>query len=377
MKLTLPITMFTVFMFFMGCEMSNNQEKTYNDMREDSLVFISGSYSSAGEEGIKVFTFDESNAGFTYKSGVKGVSNPSFLSELTGNNILYSVAECDTDDSFLYSMKYNPDSMNLVVIGCDKTNGAAPCFVMTDWKGSKVFTANYSGGSISVFKTDSTGNVVREKNICFNGKGVHMTRQEAPHIHSVYMSPDSTKLWICDLGTDRIRVVDMPALSHDEADDILLPDGSGPRHMCFHSSGKYAYVITELSGDVVVLGIKEDNKVDIIQTVKADTLGGEGSADIHLSPDEKFLYASCRIKGDGIAVFSVSSQTGKVTRVGYCPTGKHPRNFAITPNGNYILVACRDENAIEIYEVNKETGMLKDTGKRIYTKAPVCVRWIL
>lgn len=377
MKLTLPITMFAIPLFFMGCKVSTNQGKMDNDMRKDSLVFISGSYSTAEEEGIKVFTFNESDAGFTYKSGLKGISNPSFLSELTDNNILYSVAEFDASNSFLYSMKYNPDSMKLFVKSSDKTNGAAPCFVMADEKGNKVFTANYSGGSISVFKTDSKGDVVREKNIEFYGKGIHKTRQEGPHIHSVYMTPDSTQLWICDLGTDRIRVIDKSSLSHREADDILLPEGSGPRHMCFHSNGKYAYVITELSGDVMVLNIKENNKVDIIQTVKADTLGGEGSADIHMSPDEKFLYASCRIKGDGIAIFSVSPQTGKLTRVGYCPTGKHPRNFAITPNGEYILVACRDENAIEIYEVNRETGMLKYTGKRIDTKAPVCVRWIL
>ena len=58
------------------------------------------------------------------------------------------------------------------------------------------------------------------------------------------------------------------------------------------------------------------------------------------------------------------------------PTGKHPRDFAITPNGRYILVACRDGNAIEIYSVDKDTGMPVDTGRRIRTKAPVCVRWI-
>ena len=75
-------------------------------------------------------------------------------------------------------------------------------------------------------------------------------------------------------------------------------------------------------------------------------------------------------------MFRVSAETGNIERVGYCLTGKHPRNFAITPNGKYILVACRDENAIEIYEVNRETGMPMDTGKRIHTKAPVCVRWI-
>lgn len=367
----------SVSLMFMGCTSAEKKDKTFDIVDSDSLVFVSGSYSSQEEEGIKVFTFSQKNADFSYKSGVKGVPNPSFLSELTSGNIIYSVAEGGGDDSFLYSLKYNPDSLKLTVIGRDSTNGSSPCFVMADENAGKAFTANYSGGNFSVFDIDKEGGVFLSKNIDFSGHSIHPTRQKVPHIHSVYYSPDSTQLWASDLGTDRIRVIDTADYSHDDEDDIVLPGGSGPRHMCFHSSGKYAYVITELSGDVMVLEIKENNKVNIIQTVKSDTVGGEGSADIHLSPDERFLYASCRIKSDGIAVFKVSSENGRVERVGYCLTGKHPRNFAITPNGKYILVACRDENAIEIYEVNRETGMLKDTGKRIYTKAPVCVRWIL
>ena len=190
--------------------------------------------------------------------------------------------------------------------GHDRTLGSAPCFVMADAKRGVAFTANYSGGSLTVSGAD----------------------------------------------------------------------GSGPGHMCFHPDGKRAYVITELSGDVVVMDTEGGRTAEIIQTAKADTVGGEGSADIHLSPDGRFLYASCRLKADGLAVFRVSAETGKIERTGYCPTGKHPRNFAITPNGRYILVACRDENAIEIYSVDKDTGMPVDTGKRIPAKAPVCVRWI-
>lgn len=367
----------SVSLVFMGCTSVNNKAKVVDDGTDsDSLVFVSGSYSSQDEEGIKIFTFSQEDAGFTYKSGLKGINNPSFLSELTADNILYSVAEGETDDSFLYSLKYNPDSMKLTVVSRDRTEAAAPCFVMADGKRNIVYTANYSGGSLSVFGTDSNGNVSLNKNISFTGHGVHKTRQEAPHIHSVYFSPDSTLLWVSDLGTDRIRIINLNDFSHDDAEDIVLPDGSGPRHMCFHSTGKYAYVITELSGDVLVLNIKDGKNAELIQTVKADTVGGEGSADIHLSPDEKFLYASCRIKSDGVAVFRVSPDNCKLERVGYCLTGKHPRNFAITPNGKYMLVACRDENAIEIYEVNKETGMPVFTGKKIETKAPVCVRWI-
>lgn len=363
-------------LLFMGCTSVNNKGKEADGENKDSLVFMTGSYSSQNEEGVKIFTFSQEDAGYAYKSGVSGIPNPSFLSELTAGNIIYSVAEGGGDDSYIYSLKYRPDSMTLAIAGHDKTLGSSPCFVMADWKRGMAFTANYSGGSLSVFGAGGSGNVARQKVLNFRGRGVHPSRQEKPHIHSVYYSPDSSRIWACDLGTDRIRVIRADDFTYTGEEDIVLPDGSGPRHICFHSSGKYAYVITELSGDVVVLDIKDGSMAEIIQTVKADTVGGEGSADIHLSPDGRFLYASCRIKSDGLAVFRVSADTGKIERTGYCLTGKHPRNFAITPNGKYILVACRDENAIEIYEVNKDTGMPVDTGKRILTKAPVCVRWI-
>ena len=363
-------------LLFMGCTSVNNKGKEADGENKDSLVFMTGSYSSQNEEGVKIFTFSQEDAGYAYKSGVSGIPNPSFLSELTAGNIIYSVAEGGADDSYIYSLKYRPDSMTLAIAGHDKTLGSSPCFVMADWKRGMAFTANYSGGSLSVFGADGSGNVARQKVLNFRGRGVHPSRQEKPHIHSVYYSPDSSRIWACDLGTDRIRVIRADDFTYTGEEDIVLPDGSGPRHICFHSSGKYAYVITELSGDVVVLDIKDGSMAEIIQTVKADTVGGEGSADIHLSPDGRFLYASCRIKSDGLAVFRVSADTGKIERTGYCLTGKHPRNFAITPNGRYILVACRDENAIEIYEVDKATGMPVDTGKRIPAKAPVCVRWI-
>ena len=363
-------------LLFMGCTSVNNKGKEADGENKDSLVFMTGSYSSQNEEGVKIFTFSQEDAGYAYKSGVSGIPNPSFLSELTAGNIIYSVAEGGADDSYIYSLKYRPDSMTLAIAGHDKTLGSSPCFVMADWKRGMAFTANYSGGSLSVFGAGGSGNVARQKVLNFRGRGVHPSRQEKPHIHSVYYSPDSSRIWACDLGTDRIRVIRADDYTYTGEEDIVLPDGSGPRHICFHSSGKYAYVITELSGDVVVLDIKDGGMAEIIQTVKADTVGGEGSADIHLSPDGRFLYASCRIKSDGLAVFRVSADTGKIERTGYCLTGKHPRNFAITPNGRYILVACRDENAIEIYEVDKDTGMPVDTGKRIPVKAPVCVRWI-
>ena len=103
-------------------------------------------------------------------------------------------------------------------------------------------------------------------------------------------------------------------------------------------------------------------------------MDARGAADIHLSPDGKYLYASLRLRGDGVVVFSVALD-GTLTYSGFQATGPHPRNFNITPNGKYLLVACRDNNSIEIYARDPATGLLSDTSRRIPVEHPVFVGW--
>ena len=88
-----------------------------------------------------------------------------------------------------------------------------------------------------------------------------------------------------------------------------------------------------------------------------------------------FVYASTRLKGDGITIFRVNGD-GTLTRVGKQSTGKHPRNFAITPNGKFLLVACRDANKIQVFSRDKNTGLLKNTNQDIHLSHPVCIRFL-
>ena len=128
-------------------------------------------------------------------------------------------------------------------------------------------------------------------------------------------------------------------------------------------------MIGELSGDVAVFDYKAGN-LTLRQVVKADRFYARGAADIHLSPDGKFLYASLRLQNDGIAVFSVGAD-GTLAEVGYQHTGPHPRNFVITKD--LAIVACRDSDEIEIYSRDPDSGLLTDTGRRISLPKPVFV----
>ena len=151
--------------------------------------------------------------------------------------------------------------------------------------------------------------------------------------------------------------------------------GSGPRHLIFNSDGKFAYLINEIGGTVIAFRYA-DGMLDEIQTVAADTVNAQGSGDIHLSPDGKYLYASNRLKADGVAIFKVDETNGTLTKVGYQLTGIHPRNFIITPNGKYLLVACRDTNVIQIFERDQATGLLTDIKKDIKVDKPVCLKFV-
>ena len=108
----------------------------------------------------------------------------------------------------------------------------------------------------------------------------------------------------------------------------------------------------------------------------SDSVGARGGADIHLSPDGRFLYSSNRLKAEGIAIFAVDALTGLLTPVGYQPTAAHPRQFNITPNGHFLLCCCRDSNKIQVFRRDKTTGLLTDTGNDIPVRRAVCVQFL-
>ena len=255
--------------------------------------------------------------------------------------------------------------------------GADPCYVATN--GKEVLTANYSGGSMSIFPLKKNGSL-EPVDTLFEGStgGPDTERQATPHVHCTVFSPDGKYIFATDFSADRIlRFVIHPKsiIPHPSAEAIDVDPNSGPRHLTFSPNGKYAYLISELSGNITAFSYL-DGKLEKIQTIAADTLRARGSADIHLSPDGKYLYASNRLKGDGLAIFEVNPENGMLAKVGYQLTGIHPRNFIITPNGKYLLAACRDSHVIQVFQRDPVTGLLSDTHQDISINKPVCIQFV-
>lgn len=358
---------------------NKDMEKTVQD--ENSLYLLAGTYTQKESKGIYVYRFDTISGYSEYVSMIE-VANPSYLAVSKDEKFVYAVSENGKDTDAANAFSFNKESGKLTFINSQPTGGEAPCYITIDSEGEHIITANYSGGSISVFATKEDGSLTPASMVHeFQGKGVDRERQEQPHLHCVQFSPDEEFLFADDLGTDRIHRFEVNKtgegdyLKVGKPESFKVADGSGPRHLEFHPNGKYAYLITEMGGTVIAFNYK-DGILSEFQTVLADTLKAKGSGDIHVSPGGRYLYASNRLKGDGIAIFSIDHENGSLTKVGYQETAIHPRNFVITPNGKFLLVAGRDSDVIQIFEINKETGLLTNTYKDIELSMPVCLKFI-
>lgn len=366
-----------------GCTGKKSQQAATTSV-SDTLYMLVGSYGPADQEGIKVYKFNQAIGEGQYVSGVKGISNPSYQTVSKDGKRVYSVGEDDGGTASAHTLTFDAATGTLTLINSQPTQGAAPCHIALSPEEDYVVTANYNGSNISLFPLDGKGRLKPGQTIGFEGSGPDKERQAIPHLHFVYFTPDNHYLLANDLGTDRIHRFPLntrqkgsntPLVDRQRASDILLAPGSGPRHAVFSADGRFAYLITELSGEVMAFTYDGDS-LSLMQTIQADTLDARGSADIHLSPDGRFLYASNRLKGDGLAIFRVNPEDGTLSKAGYQPTGIHPRNFVLTPNGQYLLVACRDTDEIQIFARDASTGLLTDTGRRIKTTKPVCLKFI-
>lgn len=359
---------------------TNMSAETISD--ETSLYLLVGTYTTGESEGIYVYQFDTVSGFSKYKSVVK-VTNPSYLTINKEGTHVYSVSETGDAKAAANAFVFDKKDGTLKLLNSQLTGGADPCYIELDKTGKHVVTANYSGGSITAFDINGDGTLTTATQLIrFTGKGADAERQKAPHLHCVRYSPDGKYLFADDLGTDKIHKFGINESNEGNYLKVGTPaafdvaPGSGPRHLDFHPNGKYAYLINELSGAVIAFNYDANaGNLTQIQTIQADTLGAKGSADIHVSPDGKFLYASNRLKGDGIAIFSINQADGKLTKVGYQETGVHPRNFVITPNGKFLLVASRDNDVIQIFLIDRVTGLLENTYKDIELDMPVCLKF--
>ncbi|MBC7915984.1 MAG: lactonase family protein [Pyrinomonadaceae bacterium] len=352
------------------------------ESQAQKLNLLIGTYTKPGKsEGIYVYDFDVATGKASYKNKAAGLNNPSYLALSKNQNFVYAVTEAGPGKGTVSAFTFDKKSGDLTLLNSKPSGGDGPCYVSIDKKSQHVFVANYSGGSFSAIPILKDGSLKEPvQTVTFIANGTGNGQQAKPHAHSTVLSPDEKYVYVSDLGNDEILGYKYSGSAPKPLavwHTIKLPKGSGPRHFTFHPNKKFGYSVQELSCDVVAYSYKK-GKLTFLQSISSLANGYTGrkwSADIHISPDGKFLYSSNRDDANEIAIFSIQKD-GRLTLVGRQTTlGKAPRNFVIDPTGNYLLAANQNSDSIIIFKRDHVTGLLSNTGEKIELSAPVCLKF--
>ncbi len=352
------------------------------------FVYV-GTYTYGLSKGIYVCRFDYDFKRLDIIQTVEGIKNPSFLAMTPNQRFLYAVSEGSIYEGkktgVVYAYQIDQESGKLTYLNEQPSHGRSPCHINVDQTGRWLAVANYSDGTLSVFPIENDGKLGEASDVVqHKGASVNPQRQKGPHAHSVYFDPNNKYVVSADLGIDKIMIYQF-----DQENGKLLPNdpawfkthqGAGPRHFTFHPKGQYAYVIQELNSTITAFEYMPDKGIlSAIQTISTlpDGYEGENScADIHVSPDGKFLYGSNR-GHNSMAIFSIDPANGRLTARGHTSTqGERPRNFAIDPTGRYLFAANQDSNNIVPFAIHGKTGELRFIEKQFEIPNPVCIKFL-
>jgi 6-phosphogluconolactonase len=320
----------------------------------------------------------------TFESTVEGISNPSYLDFHLGHNILYAVNEVQDfageKGGGVSALSIDSDASG--VLNQQPSHGTDPCHISLEQTGRFALVANYSSGSIAMFPIQPDGQLRPATDVVqHSGSSVHPERQAGPHAHCILPDPMNRFAIVVDLGLDKFLVyeMDLEQGKLNKHAEVKVQPGAGPRHLTFHPTGKFAYLVNELNS--TLLGYRyhaEAGSFEELQTVPAlpgDFTGENLCAAIKVSPDGNFLYASNR-GHDSIVCFHIDETTGMLTYVSHTSTGgKEPRDFAIDPGGNFLLVANQKSHRILTFRIDGESGVLTRTGHEVEVSMPVCLKF--
>jgi len=357
-------------------------------VRAGELLVYVGTYTMGKSEGIYLYRLNLASGELKYVATTKGVVNPSFLTLTPNRRYLYAVNEVEEfagrKSGAVSAFAVDQKTGALRLLNQQASLGANPCYVDVDTSGRFVLVANYTRGNVTVLPVQRDGSLGEATDMKqYQGSGVNRERQEGPHAHCILLDPTNRFGYSCDLGTDKIMIFRFDArngkLSANEQPWAQSKPGAGPRHLAFHPSGKYVFVLNELQSTITAFRRDPQKgslqELQILTTLPKGFTGTNTAADIHVSPDGRFVYCSNR-GHDSIASFKIDPRNGALTAMGHESTrGMTPRNFAIDPAGMFLLVANQKSDNMVVFRLDQKTGGLSATGQVVEVPAPVCLKF--
>lgn len=354
-----------------------------------AAVLLVGSYTDGGSQGIYRYDFDERSGQIASqpKQVVKSVS-PSWLVLSADQRLLFAVNETPQGhvSSFSLSKAGEIKPLNQV-----PSQGDEPTHASLSHDQRYLFVANYAvapdpGGSLVVIPVAKDGKlkpVVQQER--HKPSGVNPERQAGAHVHSLVSSPDGRHLYACDLGSDKVFIYRYDGASPEHPlspaipASVSLPPGSGPRHLLFDAKGRHAYLTLEMSAEVVVFDVQDGALIERqrLPLTERKDVAAKAAGGLHLSADGRFLYVSNRGTANEIVVYAVGKDDGLLTVLQRRSVeGDHPREFALDPEGNYLLVANQKSNQIVVMRRDPRNGKLGDTVQKLPQQAPSDLKFL-
>ena len=335
-----------------------------------------GTYTKGNSEGIYEIVLNTETKRLEEAKLVAKIGNPTYLALSNKKDILYAVSKTEKGGG-IAAFKKNSDATFEKISELIEENAAPPCYVAYDADRSLVYTTSYHDGFVSVYKTDTNGSLTLTDVKQHDGSSVH-ENQEKAHAHYMNLTPDRNYVVACDLGTDKVYTY---KVSEDGKLDLAATykanPGTGPRHLVFHPNGKFAYLVGELTSEIVVLAYNAaEGSFKTVQTISSipdtHTTFNSGSA-VRVTEDGRFLYSSNR-GHNSIAVYAINEHGDSIERIQLIASeGDTPRDFALDPTEQFVVVGHQSSDKLTLFERNAETGLLSLLQKDVYAPECVCV----
>lgn len=331
-------------------------------------------------EGIYIYEMNPATGALTHVITSPATENPSYVAIHPNGKWLFAVNELG--QGRVSAFKLDKERKQLSFLNSVSSHGSSPCYVSIDKSGKFVMTANYGTGNVALYPINEDGSL-KEATSVFQHEGSGPDpRQKGPHAHMIRTGNDDKLVYAADLGTDQVVTYKIDAARSvlNKVSEYKAKPGAGPRHIAFHKNKKWAYIVNEINGTVEACTVDSKTgaltRFQDITTLPQGETGKAGCADIHITPDGKYLYASNRGNINNIAMYAIDENSGSLKILGHQPVGgRTPRSFAIDPTGTFLIVANQDTGNIVTFRIDSNTGKLADTGMEVKVPTPVCVRF--
>ncbi|MBS4192110.1 lactonase family protein [Bacillus sp. FJAT-49705] len=349
-------------------------------MKNNKYIGYVGTYTNEKSEGIYSFILDGEKGQLSEVKLAAKLDNPTYLAISEDHQFLYSIIK-EGSSGGVVAFKINPESAELQALNQNVSEGAPPCHVSVHRDNSTLFSANYHKGTVESYllNTDN-GSVYSPTSVIEHIGSGPDERQEKAHTHYAGITPDEKYVIAVDLGIDKIFTYTVHRGELTEKNSLSVKPGSGPRHLVFHPNGKYAYIMTEFSSEIIVSQYDSNNgeftQIQIVSTLPENFKENNQGSAIHISSDGRFIYAGNR-GHDSIAVFSVHSETGELQFIEHTSTEGHwPRDFVLDPTEKFIVASNQKSNNLVLFLRNEMSGKLTLLQSNIFVSEPVCIKFI-